>query len=178
MELNDSKPVAPAALSESLRSMRLCAAVAQQSMGRSLARLGQISPLLVFSHDGKLEVIDGFKRLQAARSLGWASILITLLDVTMTGAKVRLWQSNTGLGLSEMEEAWLVRSLHREDGLMQVQIGQLLGRHKSWVNRRLLLVETLCEEAQQAVQLGLMSATSARELCRLPRATRPRSRRW
>ena len=169
MELTSPQPVALTALSESLRSIRLCAPVAQQSLERSLASIGQIAPLLVFSHDDKLEVIDGFKRLHAARNLGWAEISVTPLDVTMTGAKIRVWQSNIGIGLSELEEAWLVRSLHREDGLTQVQIGQLLGRHKSWVNRRLVLVEGLCGEAQQAVRLGLMSATSARGLCRLPR---------
>ena len=169
METTGSRSVAPATLSDSLRSMRLCAPVAQQSMERSLAQLGQLSPVLVFAHDDRLEVIDGFKRVLAARALGWACIDISQLDVTLTGAKVRVMQSNTGQNLSELEEAWVVQSLHREDGLTQVQIGQLMGRHKSWVNRRLLLVETLCEEAQQAVRLGLMSATSARELCRLPR---------
>ena len=169
MQLSEVDAVALAQLSESLRGLRLCSPGERQSLERSLARLGQLSPLLVFRHGDTLEVIDGFKRLGAARSLGWAQLSIARLDVTMTGAKVRLWQSNAGTGLSEMEEGWLVQSLHREDKLTQPQIGQLFGRHKSWVNRRLLLVESLCKEVQSAVQLGLLSATSARELCRLPR---------
>lgn len=169
MEPTGAGTVVLAALSQSLRSMRLCIHSERQSLERSLARLGQVSPLLVFGHGEKLEVIDGFKRLDAARSLGWANILVTQIDVTLTGAKVRLWQSNAGTGVSDLEEAWLVQSLHRDDNLTQVQIGQLFGRHKSWVNRRLLLVESLCQEAQAAVRLGLLSATTARELCRLPR---------
>jgi len=157
-------------LCQSLRTMRLPSPSGElEDLERSLARLGQLVPVLVYEHDAQLEVIDGFKRLCAAQKLGWASISICRLDVTATGAKVRLWQSNLGTGLSEMEEAWLVRSLHRQDKLEQVQIGQLFGRHKSWVNRRLLLAESLCEEAQADVRLGLLSATSARELCRLPR---------
>ncbi len=169
MEPSGVETVALAKLSQSLRSMRLCSPGERESLERSLARLGQLSPLLVFGHGNELEVIDGFKRLGAAQCLGWATISITQLDVTMTGAKVRLWQSNAGTSLSELEEAWLVQSLHREDKLTQTQIGQLFGRHKSWVNRRLLLVESLCKEAQVAVRLGLLSATNARELCRLPR---------
>lgn len=169
MKPGRAEPVALAALSESLRPLRLSSPGEQQSLQRSLAEIGQLSPILVFSHGDKLELIDGFKRLGAARSLGWTKILGTQLDVTMMGAKIRLWQSNSGGALSELEEAWLVQSLHRQDKLTQDQIGQLFGRHKSWVNRRLILVETLCEEAQAAVRLGLLSATSARELCRLPR---------
>ncbi len=169
MESGRTDTVAITTLSQSLQILRLCVSSAQQELERSLARLGQLLPLLVFDNGDQLEVIDGFKRLGAARKLGWASISICRLDVTATGAKVRLWQSNVGTGLSELEEAWLVQSLHRQDKLTQPQIGQLFGHHKSWVNRRLMLVESLCEDAQTAVRLGLLSATSARELCRVPR---------
>ena len=168
MESGRADTVALTQLCQSLRAVRLCTGEVQE-LERSLARLGQLAPLLVFEQDDQLEVIDGFKRLGAARKLGWAGISIRRLEVTAIGAKVRLWQSNLGKGLSELEEAWLVQSLHREDELTQVQIGQLFGRHKSWVNRRLLLVESLCKEAQADVRLGLLSATTARELCRLPR---------
>jgi len=44
-----------------------------------------------------------------------------------------LWQSNARQALSDLEEAWLVRALYRDDRLTQPQIAQLLGRHKSWV---------------------------------------------
>jgi hypothetical protein len=44
-----------------------------------------------------------------------------------------------------------------------------MGRHKSWVSRRLALVERLCSEAQQDLQLGFLSTTAAREIQRLPR---------
>ena len=169
MGLSDTAQIPLSELHESLGGLRLQAPEQQQDMERSLGRLGQISPLLVFCHDGNIEVLDGFKRLRAARTLNWAEICVSVLDVETVGAKVRLWQSNHQSGLCELEEAWLIRSLYREDGLNQVQIGQLMGRHKSWVNRRLLLAEALCEEVQLSVKLGLITTTSARELCRLPR---------
>jgi len=37
-----------------------------------------------------------------------------------------------GLGAAEVEEAWVVRALYREERLKQAEIGLLLGRHKSW----------------------------------------------
>lgn len=72
-------------------------------------------------------------------------------------------------GLSELEEGWVVRSLCREHGLSQGAIARLMSRHKSWVSRRLLLVEALDEAVQADVRLGLLSARSALSVAALPR---------
>jgi ParB-like chromosome segregation protein Spo0J len=80
---------------------------------------------------------------------------------------------NHGRGMGELEEAWLVRSLYREDSLTQPEIGRLLGRHKSWVSRRLLLAEGLDKEVQAQVRLGLLAASTAVAVARLPRCNQP-----
>jgi ParB-like chromosome segregation protein Spo0J len=67
-----------------------------------------------------------------------------------------------------LEEAWLVQALVRDDGMSQMEVAELLGRHKSWVCRRLALVEKLVEEVRQDLRLGLVSARVARELVSLP----------
>jgi len=67
-----------------------------------------------------------------------------------------------------LEEAWLVYALVREDGLSQLEVAQLMGRHKSWVCRRLALLEKLAPLVRQDLQLGLLSPTAARSLTRLP----------
>jgi ParB-like chromosome segregation protein Spo0J len=72
-------------------------------------------------------------------------------------------------GLTELEEGWLVRALYREHGLLQPAIAQRLGRHKSWVHRRLMLVEALDGAVQAAVRLGLLAPRAAVVLGRLPR---------
>ena len=69
----------------------------------------------------------------------------------------------------ELEESWIVHALVREDGLSQVEAAQLLGRHKSWVNRRLAMLERLCAEAREELRLGLLTPALARQLTRLPR---------
>lgn len=69
----------------------------------------------------------------------------------------------------ELEEAWIIYALVIDDGLQQVEVAQMLGRHKSWVNRRLALIERLCNEARDALRLGLLTPTQARHLTRLPR---------
>lgn len=149
--------------------LRLCSEQAQREMERSLSRLGQLTAVVVNRTEAGLEVLDGFKRVRAAQALGWAVLRGEVLEVDGPGAKVRVWECNAGAGLTELEEGWLVRALYREDGLSQPRIAQLLRRHKSWVSRRLMLVEGLSEGVQAQVRLGLLCATAARELGQLPR---------
>ena len=69
---------------------------------------------------------------------------------------------------TELEEAWIVYALVREDGVPQVEVAELLGRHKTWVCRRLALVEKLSEEAKEELRVGLLTPTAARHVARLP----------
>lgn len=161
--------VAPAELGEVLSTVRLCAPEAQQEMQLSLARLGQLAPVQVYRAGKGLELFDGFKRVRAARELSWSAVRAEVHALDAVGAKVRLLRCNAGAGLSELEEAWLVRALYREDDLTQPQIALLLARHKSWVCRRLTLAEELSDGLTASVRLGLVSATAAVELGRLQR---------
>ena len=87
-----------------------------------MRRLGQMQAVLVYRDAGGWEAIDGFKRVREACALEWAGSRVEELDVDAAGAKVRLWQSNAGRGMTELEEAWLIRSLHRDEGWAQVEI--------------------------------------------------------
>ena len=77
-------------------------------------------------------------------------------------------------GMAELEEAWVARSLVREQKLQQKRVAELLGRHKSWVCRRLMLAEHLSKAVEDDMPLGLINATIARELIRLPRGNQAR----
>jgi hypothetical protein len=52
--------------------------------------------------------------------------------------------------------------------MSQVEVAELLGRHKSWVCRRLALLERLGSKARDELRVGLLSPTTARQLVRLP----------
>ena len=56
----------------------------------------------------------------------------------------------------------------RDDGLTQVEAAHLLGRHKSWVCRRLALLEKLSAAVKEDLRLGLVGPALARQLTRLP----------
>lgn len=158
-----------AALGERLSALRLCDAESLTTIRRSLEQHGQLAALTLFAEPGGLEIIDGFKRLRAARALGWATLLARIDDVGAVDAKLRLRELHDRRGLTELEEAWLVRSLYREDQMPQPEIARRMNRHKSWVWRRLMLVEALDPLVQTDVRLGLIAPRAAVAVSRLPR---------
>jgi ParB-like chromosome segregation protein Spo0J len=143
---------------------------AERGMARSLERYGQMSPVVVCRREGRYELIDGFKRLGAARGLVQLKQLwARLLEADERSAKAAIYGLNRAGGRTrELEEAWIVQALVREDGLSQVEVAEMLGRHKSWVCRRLALIERLGPEARDELRVGLLSPTLARQMVRLP----------
>ena len=107
----------------------------------SLKRYGQMAPVVVCVCDGEFLLIDGFKRLAAARSIkGFDTLRARSIECDERSAKAALYNLNrVGRGVQEIEEAWIVQALIREDGLSQVEVAELLSHHKSWVCRRLAL---------------------------------------
>jgi ParB/RepB/Spo0J family partition protein len=158
-----------AELGDSLAALRLGDAAALDAMRRSLARHGQLEPIRLFTTAGQLEIFDGFKRVRAARALGFPSLRAHVADVDRAEAKIQLLALHDRHGLTEIEEAWLIRSLYREEGLSQPTIAARLGRHKSWVFRRLMLIEALDLAVQADVRLGLLAPRAAVAVGQLPR---------
>jgi len=140
-----------------------------------MERYGQLSPIVVCRRQQRYELIDGFKRLGAARTLaGMPHLSARLLEADERAAKAAIYGLNrTGGRTRELEEAWIIQALVREDGMSQVEVAELLGRHKSWVCRRLALIERLGPKAKDELRLGLLSPTAARQMVRLPQGNQP-----
>lgn len=170
-QMTASIEVAPSELGGSLCGMRLCVPGAQEQMQLSLSKLGQLTPVQAWrtSVSGGLEIFDGIKRWHAAQALSWPTLRVEVHALDAAGAKIRLLLCNATTGLSDIEEAWVVRSLYREDKIDQPHIARLLGHDKSWVCRKLALAEGLSDELTANVRLGLVSVTAAVELARLQR---------
>lgn len=138
-------------------------------MMKSIQKYGQMTPVVCVRADGGYELIDGFKRLRAGRRMNKPALRAKTVQMSARACKAAIIQLNVGKSITEIEEALVLRSLHREDGLMLTEIAALLGRHKSWASRRLSLIERLSEDIQEDIRLGLFSASVGRELAKLPR---------
>jgi ParB/RepB/Spo0J family partition protein len=160
----------PEEIGEHYGRYRLHVPEAERAMAKSLERYGQLSPVVVCHRDGRYELIDGFKRLGAARRLAQIQVLSArLMEADERTVKAAIYGLNRAGGRTrELEEAWIIHALVREDGMTQVEVAELLGRHKSWVCRRLALLERLGSKAREELRVGLLSPTTARQLVRLP----------
>jgi hypothetical protein len=167
--MSEERAVEIATLGEQLSALRMCDAASLASMRRSLEQHGQLTPLTLFTLNEHVEILDGFKRVRAARALGYRVLVARVDEVSSVQAKLRLRELHEGRGLTELEEGWLVRSLYRDDAMSLPQIGLSMGRHRSWVWRRLMLVEALDPIVQADVRLGLIAPRAAVAVSRLPR---------
>ncbi len=157
-------------LGDQFRRYRLRVPQAVQAMAQSLRRWGQCAPIVATLRQEKPQVLDGFTRWDAAAQVrGMTTLSVRLIDVDDRRAKAAIHGLNqTGRRPHELEEAWIVQALVREDGMSQAEVAELLGRHKSWVCRRLALLEKLSADVRQDLEVGLLAPTAAREIARLP----------
>jgi ParB-like chromosome segregation protein Spo0J len=164
----------PEEIGEHYGRYRLHVPEAERAMAKSLERYGQLSPgpegAPVCRRNDRYELIDGFKRLGAVRRLVPIDHLSArLMEADERTVKAAIYGLNRAGGRTrELEEAWIIHALVREDGMSQVEVAELLGRHKSWVCRRLALIERLGPTARDELRVGLLSPTAARQIVRLP----------
>ncbi len=165
----NARPVPLAELGQQYRRYRLADPEAEDAMAGSLRRWGQLAPVVACVRLEKLELLDGFKRLSAAQQLCVTTLSVRVLSVDEPTAKAAILSLNRGQRPArELEEAWIVQGLVRDDGMTQVEAAHLLGRHKSWVCRRLALLEKLSGTVKEDLRLGLVGPSLAGQLTRLP----------
>jgi ParB/RepB/Spo0J family partition protein len=156
---------------ESLASLRIARPAAELWMQRSLRTRGQLSPVTVWQVEGSHEMVDGFKRLRAARlerSLSGLTAQVMIGSATDV-KRAMLVLNDPGGGVSPIEEAWVIRSLIHDEHHSQVEVAALMGKHQSWVSRRLALVQRLDSSVQQDVRIGLLAPRLARAVALMPR---------
>lgn len=152
----------------SLGRLRQIPQGAVQAMASSLRNKGQLSPLVAAPHDGVLVLIDGFVRQQAAAHLGLQTLMVEVVELSAVQMKAQVYLRNRDRAMALVEECRLVHELCELDGLSQVEVGELLERHKTWVCRRLALYRDLSPQLLEEHCLGLLGAGSVRRLAQLP----------
>ena len=158
-------------IGERFAGLRIVDPRADAAMEKSMGTYGQMTPVVAGRFGGTgYEMIDGFKRLRAAARLDVPRLEACVFAGNVRAAKAAMIHLNSkAKTISELEKGFVIRSLHRGEGLSQTQIAVLLGRHKSWVCRILSVVERLSDEVTEHLRLGLVNMTVGRELSRLPR---------
>jgi ParB-like chromosome segregation protein Spo0J len=163
-----TKPCPIGTIGTTLGRARCRQPVRIERMKQSLAAHGQLTPLVAVPVREGVELVDGFKRLAAATTLGWATMLVAVTPLDETGQWATMLLLNRGpSSMTALEEGLVLRELAKT-GLTQAEIAALCSRHKSWVSRRIGLVERLHPELLESMKLGMLHPGSARRLLSLP----------
>lgn len=170
------RQLAPDRLDLTLGRLRQLQEPAIRAMMDSLTHQGQLSPLVAASHETTPILVDGFLRHLAATRLRLPTLQVDVRPLTPLQMKAQIYLRNRERGLVLLEECRLVRELVETEGLNQIEVADLLKRHKSWVNRRLALIRQLSPHLVEETSLGHLGPGALRRLAQLP--ARNQERLW
>lgn len=153
------------------RDLRIHDAEQRRRLVGSVAELGQQVPVIVVGEADRFVLIDGYLRVEALRRLGRDRARATVWPLTEVEALLQHRHLSVA-GRAAIEDAWLLGRL-REHGLTLDDLAQRLCRSKSWVSRRLALLEALSASVQERVRKGTVPPHAAMKyLVPLARANR------
>jgi ParB family transcriptional regulator, chromosome partitioning protein len=153
--------------------LRKRAPAAERALLGSLAEHGQQLPIVVVGEAARFIVIDGYKRVRALRRLSRDTVRATdwqvpEIDALLLERRLRLRSEDA------LDQAWLLAELQERFGLSLSELGQRFERSKSWVSRRLGLIQTLPAVIHDQVRAGELAAHAAMKyLLPLARANAP-----
>lgn len=137
---------------------------------KSMRLHGQLQMVIARVHEGGFQMIDGFKRLYAAEDLMMETLQCRVLEIDLRQAKILLLSYNRSSQSMEVwEEAVVLKDLQTNHNLDQGRLAKLTGYSRSWVSRRLALIEKLDEAVCGEIRMGTLTGSHARALIRLPR---------
>jgi ParB/RepB/Spo0J family partition protein len=131
------------------------------ALAGSIALQGMLVPAVVRDAGDAFELVAGFHRVAAARSLGLAEVPVVVRDAD-TEAADRAVENVTRKQLSPYEEAKAVRAM-LDRGLTEDGAAQALGWPKQRVAARVKILE-LPERAQQLIGQGVIPLAAVDQL--------------
>jgi ParB-like chromosome segregation protein Spo0J len=141
------------------RDLRIHDGEQRRRMIGSVAEIGQQVPVIVVRDAERYVLIDGYLRVEALRRLHRDTVIATAWSLSEIEALVH----HRHLAVARptaIEDAWLLGRL-RDCGLSLDEQARRLCRSKSWVSRRLGLLDALAAAAQERVRAGTIPPQAA-----------------
>ena len=126
----------------------------------SLAECGQMLPIVGVIEAARFIVIDGYKRVRALKRLARDTVRGTRWEMPELEALL-LERGLRGAHEDALDQAWLLAELQARFGLSLEELARRFERSKSWVSRRVALIEILPTPIQAQVRSGQLSAHAA-----------------
>ncbi len=141
-------------------ALRKRAPLAERQLLGSLAEIGQQLPIVVVSDAERFILIDGYKRVRALKRLAHDTVRATGWQVPEVEALL-LERRMRCASEDAFDQAWLLAELRTRFGLSLEELARRFERNKSWVSRRLALIQVLPATIQESVRAGTLAAHAA-----------------
>ncbi|MBX3359852.1 MAG: ParB/RepB/Spo0J family partition protein [Phycisphaeraceae bacterium] len=138
-------------------------------LAQSIREAGVLQPLLVRRDGDRLVVVDGERRLRAARLAGLDAVPVIIEDAALAEGQVlhrQLVIDAQRVGLSPMERASAIQRLMQATDWTAREVAVKLGISPAQVSK-LLALTVLPADVQDAVAGGRMAMSAAYELARI-----------
>jgi len=146
----------------------------ERQLRTSLDDVGQRVPVIVVAAGDRFILLDGYKRVRALVRLKRDTVEATLWDMGEVEALMLARQMRSAQPEGPLEQGWLLRELHGRFKMPMEELARRFDRTRSWVSRRLALVQDLPEVVQEKVRTGDLAAhTAMKLLVPLARANMP-----
>jgi ParB family chromosome partitioning protein len=134
-----------------------------EDLKEEIQRDGLLSPLIVRRKDGYYELIDGQRRLEVLKELGWKKVPVEIQEVDDKKARLMVYKLNAIRESYSVEERAKYFKKLADDGMLPYQIGKELNVDDNWVRAHLNIFK-FPEDIQNAVWEGEFSVSQIREL--------------
>jgi ParB/RepB/Spo0J family partition protein len=154
-------------------ALRKRAPLAERALLGSLAEHGQQLPIVVVGEQARFIVIDGYKRVRALKRLARDTVRATAWQMPELEALL-LERRLRSRSEDALDQAWLLAELQERFGLSLEELARRFERSRSWVSRRLGLIQALPQSIHEQVRAGQLAAHAAMKyLLPLARANAP-----
>ena len=154
----------------SLAGMRIMNPARILQIEKSMRLNGQLHPVVARICSDGYQIIDGFKRYYIAMDLMMETLDCLVLDIELSQAKVLLMSYNrSNQSMDAWEEAMVLQDLHKTHSFDQRDLARITGHSRSWVSRRLSLIDKIDEKVSSEIMMGTLTSSHARALIKLPR---------
>jgi hypothetical protein len=154
----------------SIECLRTSYAPLRSAATRQSPELNAELPLRVAAcENGTFEVLDGFKRLVRwrERSYNQVPVVVEAPALASEHKRMLLVANAPSRTTTALDEARVVCSLIKDDGLTPTRVARLLGHKPSWVTYRIAIGTKLSPTAEERVALGEIGPTLAYALTQI-----------
>jgi len=149
-----------------LAHIRISAPLQLNKLISSIDSCGQLTPVIVVpaSVPNQFTLVDGYLRIQALQKLRQDTVKAEVWECSEADALLSLLASHGNRNWEAFEEAQALRVLQTRYQLSLEQIAQQIGHTKSWISRRLALLEALPDTYIQEVRQGNITVWTANRI--------------